>query len=120
MVILRILIPFLILMTPSLRAEVELLCYPEEKCAVIKEKFNPDLSDREEVDSNLEKLALDKSIKYLEVRERTEDKMLLVVEVKPLIEEVVLSVPTEVDPDQILKISQIQEGVLYNQDESNK
>jgi len=117
MVILRILIPFLVLMTPSLRAEVELLCYPEEKCAVIKEKFNPDLSDREEVDSYLEKLALDKSIKYLEVRERTEDKILLVVEVKPLIEEVVLSVPTEVDPDQILKISQIQEDVLYNQDE---
>lgn len=102
----------------ALNAKVSVVCLPEGKCQDIISRFETDEKPEDRITPEFFKaLALDKSIGFFKVEVDKENNVLLLVEKKPTIRNVSIEAPDELDEDQILKISQIQEGVFYNREE---
>ncbi|MCR9204753.1 MAG: hypothetical protein NXH75_09260, partial [Halobacteriovoraceae bacterium] len=118
MVILKLFYLFTITFCLSMtRAEVQFVCVPENKCDDIKEKLSvikPEDEDKPLV--SLRSLALDKSVKFLRVMKRNGNTFVL-IEKKPFISNLEFDVSDKksLDPDQVQKISQLQEGTYYNE-----
>lgn len=104
--------------TFAISAKTNIICLPEGKCQDVYSRIEEKREKGEPLTSEFMKaLALDKSINFFKVNVDSSGNLTILVEKKPSIRNLTIVAPPELEEDQILKISQIQEGVFYNQDE---
>ena len=120
MVILRaflILIGFFI--GSSYAARPTILCTPKELCSDVEVKLE-ELKESEMTDSAFEErvqaIALDKSIRLFQIYNKGNQQYYL-IEKKSIVQNINILANEELDIDQILRISQLQEGVFYSETE---
>lgn len=121
MVILRN-ITFLILLFFQVKvlADLQVVCVPANKCADIEKKINSEKIEGETKQKvTIRSLALDKSVKFFQVLETSDGKKIALIEKKPVVVEldVIASPADSLDVDQVMKVSQLQEGVFFNSNE---
>lgn len=99
-------------------AEVEFICLPATKCEDVENKLREARRADENPLGSLKSFALDKGVKFLRIIKQG-GKTIVLIEKKPLIAnlEFEVSDKNSLDPDQIQKISQLQEGTHFNESE---
>jgi len=114
----------LLISSVSAREDYRLVCSPEAFCfefkGKIKEIFKKNKADR---DSSLKALALDKGVRFLELREEfigNKKITFILMERKPQITDLTISGPKELELDSLLKVSQLQEGFYFSEQELNE
>ncbi len=121
MVFLKLLpLAIFILFLNSAFAEVTVLCVPENKCEDIRQRVEK-LDEKQVHDKGVLKgLALDKSINYFRVEFKSKNNIIFMIERKSVVRNIDLITPSDIDDEQVLKISQLQEGVFYNESDINE
>ncbi len=111
--LIRIITFTLFFLSFQLRAfEVDFSCFPESKCLEFSQKIKG-VDNRFDAIDLAKSFGLDKSVKYLSVYNE-KDVVRVELEIKPTIVDVSYSAPADIEVDQVAKISQIQEDVLFN------
>ncbi len=104
--------------------DFRLICTPKVFCKEIKKKTKQLFKrNKKEQETFLRSLALRKGVRYLEIRkEKIGNRKItyILLERKPHISNINFSGPKEVDLERLFQISQLQEGVYFNEEELNE
>lgn len=98
-------------------AEYRLICFPENKCSDVLEKANKMKIEKSTDFSIVKSIGLDNSVKFLRTIKRKTGQTLLIVEKKPVVRTLTFTGPDDVEIDQIQKMTQIQEGTYFSEEE---
>ncbi len=118
MVVLRVLITLIFLLSASVYARYpEVICTPEKLCEdvsiKVEELTEAEISQEAFVE-RINAIALDKSIRLFQGY-KSENGFYFIIEKKAVIQSVNITAPEELDADQLQRVSQLQEGVFYNE-----